>query len=97
MELTGKGGKMGIEWTDRMDVQWKNANDAIEFLHIVDWNLSIIKVDTNWYLYAGDQPICSSETIDELNSFVMGMALSYSVLPDAIIKEIQNLIAKDSD
>jgi hypothetical protein len=61
---------------------------ALSFLNGLDWRLSISSSENRKALFGGDQLIFSCETQNELEAFVLGMALSFSVLPDEIMSKI---------
>ena len=83
--------KMDKDWLDR--IPGNDFPGALSFLgNELGWNLTIHKTNNQWHLFGGDRLIITTETEGELESFVLGMALGLSVLPEHIIQEIQRII-----
>ena len=53
------------------------------------WNVSVTNVGDKWFVLAGDKPILSSDSHDEIAVFLYGMALAYSVIPDHMLEELR--------
>jgi hypothetical protein len=66
--------------------------DAINFLNSLEWNLMKVELDGQWILFSGDQKIISAQTENEVNSFILGMALGLAVLPKEILTEMRKTI-----
>lgn len=67
---------------------------ALRFLDTLDWNLTWRNSDDQYLLYSGDKPLVSAATKEEIEAFVVGMALGLGVLPEKILDEIRELIAE---
>jgi hypothetical protein len=68
---------------------------AVSYLNDLGWNLTILKQDDNWLLISGDKLLLTSDTEEELKSFVFGMAIGLAVLPESIMEQIRNIIIHD--
>lgn len=69
-----------------------NLEGAVQFLNELSWNLSWHEKNSNWTLYGGDQSIISFDSKDELEAFILGMAIGLAVLPNEIIQQIKKLV-----
>ena len=65
---------------------------AVQFLNELGWNLSWVERDSNWKLLGGDQTIILVDKKEELEAFILGMALGLAVLPEEIINQVKKLI-----
>lgn len=80
--------KLRQNWHDLVN----NWEGAVQFLDELAWNLSWYEKNNNWTLYGGDQPIAWFDRKEELEAFVLGMAIGLVVLPDEILNQIKKLI-----
>lgn len=72
----------------------KNLEGAISFLNSLGWNLTMNDDQNKWYLYGGDQMIFSGDSEENIEIFILGMALSLAVLPGDFHDRIRTLIGE---
>lgn len=65
---------------------------AKAFLNTLDWNLNVYEKDGQWILVSGDQKVITASNEDEINSFILGMAMGLAILPDQILGLIKKTI-----
>jgi len=64
---------------------FKTFQDAFDYLNRAHWNLTTGDDGQSWNLWAGDQHMYQADSNQELEAFVMGMALTFSMIgPDEI-------------
>jgi hypothetical protein len=67
------------------NAEFHNFQEAFDYLNRAHWNLSVTEQGDRHELWAGDQHMLSSSTIEELQAFVLGMALTFSLVgPDEL-------------
>ncbi len=81
----------------RMSPIWQGSLDSYEeaqrILKDLGWNLSAHpRQNGEWALFGGDHEIATFSNQPEMESFVRGMALAISVLPDEVIQHIKRII-----
>lgn len=68
-----------------------NWQGAMNYLNNFCWQLSLQEAEQEWRLWSGDQLLFKGDTQAELESFLCGMAMSLAVLPDDLLREIQEV------
>lgn len=83
-----------IKFADKFSnrISGDKVKESKDFLNSLDWNLFLKKHNDEWEIITGDQHLCSFSTEDEMNAFIIGMALGLSVLPEKIIEDIKKAI-----
>jgi hypothetical protein len=77
------------------DMSWLESHvgsleKGIELINRLYWNLSITKIGEQWFVQAGDQMLLRTDSRGEVDVFIYGMSLAYSVVPNAIIEQIRS-------
>lgn len=62
---------------------------GIEKINQFYWNISIEKVDDSWIVLGGEKILLVAETREEVDCFLYGMGLAYSIMPEAFIKKFR--------
>jgi hypothetical protein len=81
-----------IEQKFRGIIPDNTVSGAISFLNTLDWNLNVYVKDGHWILLSGDQKVITAPNEDEMNSFILGMAMGLAILPDQILEVIRKTI-----
>jgi hypothetical protein len=76
----------GLLW---LDSHVGSMEAGIELINNLGWNISVKNINNKWFVLAGDQPILSSDAQEEITTFLYGMSLAYSILPDDMIKDLK--------
>jgi hypothetical protein len=67
------------------NAEFQDFHEAFDYLNRAHWNLSVTEHDGKRELWAGDQHMLSSSTPEELEAFVLGMAVTFSMVgPDEL-------------
>lgn len=80
-----------VTWSVLRD---NDLNEAINILNDLDWHLTIYQSGTNWVVNSGDGTLYIADSHEEMKAFLLGMALSFAVLPPSIIDAIKTIIAE---
>ncbi len=65
--------------------------DAVVFLNDLGWNLSWKYLEDQWHLWSGDQKLFLSNSDNEIQAFICGMAIGLAVLPDFLLDKIKQI------
>jgi hypothetical protein len=82
---------------------WKDPlpNESIDggkqLLERLRWNITINQTGEAWTVHAGHQLLLKTTSAEAVEALVYGMALSYSVIPDRIMREFQETVDRDTD
>jgi len=79
---------ISIEQSLLQEVSFNSISGALDFLDSIDFNLNFFEVDGKMILFSGEKILMTATSEDELNAFVLGMALGYAILPEDIFKQI---------
>jgi hypothetical protein len=64
---------------------FKTFQQAFDYLNRYHWNLEVRHHEAHWNLWAGDQHMFHADSNNELEAFVLGMALTFSmILPEGL-------------
>lgn len=72
-----------------LDSHIGSLDEGIELINNLHWNITITKVDDCWLVMGGDQVIFRGDTQEDVNAFIYGMALAYSVIPRSQLDRIR--------
>jgi hypothetical protein len=78
------------EWLRR--IPGNDFNGAVSFLDSLGWNVSFIRSDNQRKVFTGDRLLYSSSNEQEVEAFILGMALGLAVLPGEILDRIREII-----
>jgi hypothetical protein len=89
-----------MQTLDWLDTHIGTMEEAQKLINRFCWNLKIIETNGRWFVTTGSDeektPIFSADNRDAVDSFVYGMALAYSGIPEhlfnALEKDIQDWI-----
>lgn len=76
-------------WMDRIG----SIQAGIDLLSDLGWNINIIQHDSSWFVRSGEKPIFHTDDRTAIDTFLYGMALSYSVVPETILDQFRREIA----
>ena len=62
------------------NAEFHNFQEAFDYLNRAHWNLSVTEHDSQHNLWAGDQHLFVSASEQALEAFVLGMALTFSLV-----------------
>jgi len=62
------------------NAEFHNYSEAFEYLNRAHWNLAITQHDGHQDLWAGDQHLFRGESVEQVQAFVLGMALTFSLV-----------------
>ncbi len=69
-----------LKWRDHLPDQ--TLEGGLSLLNELKWNLEIKQVGKFWHVTAGHKALLKTSSRDAVDSFLYGMALAYSVVPD---------------
>ena len=56
---------------------FKTFQETFDYLNRAHWNLTVVEADGRLNLYGGDQCLFQADSNQELESFVLGMGLTF--------------------
>ena len=62
------------------NAEFHSFKEAFDYLNRAHWNLTITERGSEHILWAGDKHMFSSTSNEELEAFVLGMALTFSLV-----------------
>jgi hypothetical protein len=62
------------------NVPFKTYQEAFDYLNRAEWNLKVGEANSPWNLWAGDTHMFRADSKEELEAFVMGIALTFSMI-----------------
>ncbi len=62
---------------------------AVHLCNLLGWNIKIAEDGGKWTVYTGEKPLFSSESRENIDSFLYGMALAYSAFPQEYIEKFR--------
>lgn len=81
------------DWLDRVPNN-RTLEGWIEFLNELSWNIHLRKGNgQQWKAFSGDRLLVATNTQEELEAFILGMAIAFAALPDSILEEIKKLVS----
>ncbi|MBN8592591.1 MAG: hypothetical protein J0M33_12575 [Anaerolineae bacterium] len=72
-----------------------SMEQGIELINLLGWNISTKDGADSTFVLAGDQPIFASDSQEQVTSFIYGMALAYSILPNEVIHKLRKEVNID--
>jgi hypothetical protein len=78
------------EWLKR--IPGSNFDGAVSFLGSLGWNISFSRLENQIKVFGGDRLLYKSANEQEVEAFILGMALSLAVLPGDILGRIREII-----
>ena len=76
-----------LTWMDH--VVGGTLESGIDLASRLGWDISVTDNGRQWQVWAGDQVILQTDSRQAVESFLYGMALSYSILPEPILARIR--------
>ena len=68
-----------LTWLDTHIGSTERSTELINQFH---WNISCTKSGQQWLVKAGEKVILRTDSRESLDSFLYGMALAYSIVPE---------------
>jgi len=66
-----------------------NLDEGVELINQFYWHVEIKSVKGKWYVKAGEKTVLEADSRDEVDTFLYGMSLAYSVIPDYMVKKFR--------
>jgi hypothetical protein len=82
-----------LAWLDRIG----SIDRGIELINRVGWNIIVGESNGRWYVQSGEKIILVASSRRAVDTFLYGMALAYSVLPEPIIEKLREEFGVDED
>lgn len=80
---------LNAEWFE--NIPGHDYEGAISFLNSLYWNLSFEKVDNQLKVFTGEILLYKSTNEQDVESFILGLALGLAVLPEEMHEQIRKL------
>lgn len=74
-----------LKWLDHLPEQ--SLAGGMRLLEQLRWHLSVNEEHGVWIVRTGDQPLLRADSKDSVDSFLYGLALAFSVLPEGAREE----------
>ncbi len=76
-----------MKWIDRLPSG--KLEGGVALLNQLKWNITAEQDGSDWVVFAGHKVLLKTSIHEAVDTFLYGMALAYSVLPEPILKEFQ--------
>ena len=74
------------DWIDHLPEE--SLDGGLKMLNEIYWNISIEHQENgHWRVWAGDQSLLLTDSRDAVDTFIYGMALSWTVIPEHIFEQ----------
>jgi hypothetical protein len=81
-----------LPWIDRFPD--KNLQNSFELLEKVYWNISVVKAEPKWSVYAGKALIFQTDSQAAFEAFLYGSGLTYVSIDRAIVDAYREELRK---
>lgn len=79
-----------LRWLDHLPDG--TIQGGIERANELLWNLDVDQQEGQWWVSAGDQTVFVTDSRENLDAFLFGLGLAYSVVPDHIFRQLKQAI-----
>ena len=82
-----------VQTLDWLESHIGSIDEAIELIRQFSWHLKVINQDNIWYVLDGEAKIFSSPIRENVDAFLYGLALAYSVIPEPLYNQLKKDLA----
>lgn len=74
----------------------RRLEGGIEIANQLYWNITIFRSskDGLWYVKSGEKIILKTDNHDAIDTFIYGLGLAYSVLPESVFEQLKKEVKK---
>ena len=73
-----------------------SMEQAKELVNEFYWNITIKQTDQGWNVRGGEKTILTTDDYDNVEAFIYGLALGYSILPEALVRQFKENLDLDN-
>lgn len=66
-----------------------SLEDGTELINKFYWHLTINEKDGTWFVKGGEKVIFRADSRESVDSFIYGMALAYSIIPETLVEQFR--------
>ena len=70
----------------------KSLESGLARVNQLEWNISVEKQESEWIVFAGYEPLFSSDNREAIDAFLYGLSVAYAVLPDEIFAGLKKQV-----